>query len=117
RQIFRRVHRGVVVEELSAVRLADLLEHPVDYPAARLRVSVENEVVRHRPTPTHDPQYMCWPPFTDNVEPVMKSASSATRNNTVRAMPSALTRPPTGMRATIFSSTSFGTARTISVST
>ena len=26
-------------------------------------------------------QYMCWPPLTDSVEPVMKSASSATRNS------------------------------------
>ena len=62
-------------------------------------------------------QYMCCPPFTESVEPVMKSASSATRNKTVRAMSSALPSRPTGIRAMIFSRTSAGTARTISVST
>src|SRR6476646_7812630 len=41
---------------------------------------------------------MCWPPFTDNVEPVMKPASSATRNSTVRAMSSALPSRPPGIR-------------------
>ena len=62
-------------------------------------------------------QYMWWPPLTEIVEPVMKSASSAIRKSTARAMSSARPRRPTGMEATIFSSTASGTARTISVST
>ena len=62
-------------------------------------------------------QYMCCPPLTDIVDPVMKSASSATRKATARAMSSALPSRPTGILAMIFWSTSSGTARTMSVST
>jgi len=53
----------------------------------------------------------------DKVDPVMNSASSAVRKATPRAISTARPRRPTGMRATIFSSTSVGTARTMSVST
>ena len=53
---------------------------------------------------------MCWPPLIDSVAPVMKSASSATRNITPRAMSSARPKRPMGMRAMIFSSTGGGTA-------
>ena len=51
--------------------------------------------LRERPTPDRRKayQYMCWPPFTESVEPVMKSASSATRNKTVRAMFLGLAEP------------------------
>ena len=62
-------------------------------------------------------QYMCCPPLIDSVLPVMKSAPSAVRNATPRAISSAWPSRPTGMRATIFCSTSAGTARTMSVST
>src|SRR5205823_1231556 len=62
------------------------------------------------------PQYMCWPPLIDKVEPVMKPASSAIRNSTPRAISSALPSRPTGILATIFSSTLAGTAETMSVS-
>jgi hypothetical protein len=31
-------------------------------------------------------QYICWPPLIESVEPVMKSASSAVRNTTPRAI-------------------------------
>ena len=55
---------------------------------------------------------MCWPPLIDNVEPVMKPASSETRKRTPRAISSALPRRPTGTLAMIFSSTAGGTART-----
>ncbi len=74
---------------------------------------------RRRESATAPPpaQYMCWPPLIDSVEPVTNSASSAVRKATPRAMSSALPSRPIGMRATIFSSTSAGTARTISVST
>ena len=61
-------------------------------------------------------QYMCWPPLIDIVDPVMKPASSEARNETARAISSAWPRRPTGIRATIFSSTFSGTAATISVS-
>src|SRR5687768_658395 len=61
-------------------------------------------------------QYMCWPPLIDSVEPVMKPASSAIRNITPRAISSARPKRPTGIFATIFSSTCGGTARTMSVS-
>jgi hypothetical protein len=64
----------------------------------------------------HD-QYICCPPLIDSVEPVMKSASSAVRNTTPRAMSWAMPSRPMGMRAMIFASTSGGTARTMSVST
>jgi hypothetical protein len=66
---------------------------------------------------TNPSQYMCWPPLTESVEPVMKSASSATRNRTAREMSSGLPRRPTGIRAMIFVTTSAGTARTMSVLT
>ena len=66
---------------------------------------------------TNPSQYMCWPPLTESVEPVMKSASSATRNSTAREMSSGLPRRPTGIRAMIFVTTSAGTARTMSVLT
>ena len=59
---------------------------------------------------------MCCPPFTLIVEPVMKPASSAHRNTTARAISSAWPSRPTGIFATIFSSTSGGTAATMSVS-
>src|SRR5438874_12130882 len=114
-EISGRLHRCGVIEQLGAVRLAYFLEHPADASSSRLGVGVEDKLVGHGSSPAL--QYMCWPPLTDSVEPVMKSASSATRNSTVREMSSALPRRPTGIRATIFSSTSFGTARTISVST
>jgi predicted MFS family arabinose efflux permease len=61
-------------------------------------------------------QYMCWPPLTDSVEPVMKPLSSSTRYSTALAISSAWPRRPTGILATIFSSTWAGTARTMSVS-
>src|SRR5260370_15826289 len=61
-------------------------------------------------------QYICWPPLIDRVEPVMKPASSAIRNITPRAISSALPSRPTGILATIFSSTLAGTAATMSVS-
>ena len=61
-------------------------------------------------------QYICWPPLMDRVDPVMKPASSATRKTTPRAISCACPSLPTGMRATIFSSTCAGTADTISVS-
>ena len=46
----------------------------------------------------------------DIVDPVTKPASSATRNKTPRAISSALPSRPTGIFATIFSSTTGGTA-------
>src|SRR5579871_4963612 len=61
-------------------------------------------------------QYICWPPLIDKVEPVMNPASSETRNSTPRAISPAWPRRPTGIRATIFSSTCAGTAATMSVS-
>jgi len=56
------------------------------------------------------------PPFTVRVAPVMNPASSAARNATQRAISSAIPRRPTGILATICSSTARGTAETISVS-
>src|ERR1700730_15399126 len=51
------------------------------------------------------PQYICCPPLIESVEPVMNSASSAVRKATPRAMSTAWASRPTGIRATIFSST------------
>ncbi len=65
-------------------------------------------------TPT--PQYMCWPPFIDSVEPVTKPASSEHRKATPRAISSARPSRPTGILATILVITSGGTAATMSVS-
>jgi len=65
----------------------------------------------------HISQYMCWPPFTEIVEPVMKRLSSRTRNQTARAISAGSPRRPTGTVETIFSSTFSGTAATMSVST
>lgn len=45
---------------------------------------------------------MCMPPLIDIVEPVMKSASSAARNATPRAMSPARPTRPIGIFETIF---------------
>ena len=61
-------------------------------------------------------QYMCWPPLIDIVDPVTKPPSSEARKLTPRAISLAWPRRPTGIFATIFSSTFSGTAATMSVS-
>jgi hypothetical protein len=59
---------------------------------------------------------MYCPPFTVRVDPVMKPASSAARKTTLRAISSGSPRRLTGISGRmLFSSTSFGTACTISV--
>ncbi len=61
-------------------------------------------------------QIIAWPPLADSVEPVMKPASSEARKTTQRAISSGWPRRRTGICGRIdFSSTSFGTAITISV--
>ena len=70
------------------------------------------DCVRH----DHSGQYMCCPPLMLSVDPVTNAASSEQRKDTPRAISSALPSRPTGILATIFSSTSFGTAATMSVS-
>ena len=61
-------------------------------------------------------QIMYWPPFAEIVEPVMRPASSEARKTTQRAISSGSPRRPIGISGrTLFSSTSFGTACTISV--
>lgn len=61
-------------------------------------------------------QYICCPPLIDIVDPVTNPASSLHRNATPRAISSAWPKRPTGIFATIFSSTGAGTAATMSVS-
>lgn len=61
-------------------------------------------------------QYMCWPPLIDSVLPVTKPPSSLQKKATPRAISCAWPRRPTGIFATIFSSTAGGTAATMSVS-
>jgi len=78
--------------------------------------AVWNCVCQAAPLPLRIRQYICWPPLIDRVEPVMKPPSSETRNFTPRAISEAWPRRPTGIFATILSSTSAGTARTMSVS-
>ena len=61
-------------------------------------------------------QTMYWPPFAVSVEPVMKLASSEARKRTQRATSSGSPRRPSGTSGRMFfSSTSFGTALTMSV--
>jgi hypothetical protein len=61
-------------------------------------------------------QIMTCPPFTASVAPVMKPASSEARNVTQRATSSGSPSRPVGMSGRIdLSTTSFGTAWTISV--
>ena len=61
-------------------------------------------------------QTMYCPPFAVSVEPVMKPASSDARKTTQRAISSGSPRRPSGICGRMFfSSTSFGTALTISV--
>ena len=100
---------------LPACQIARLPGRPQAAPLCRLRSASGRDIRGFRRR--DGDQYICWPPLTESVEPVMKPASSATRNSTARAISSALPSRPTGMRAMIFSSTSAGTARTISVST
>ena len=61
-------------------------------------------------------QYICCPPLMLSVDPVTNPPSSEHRNATPRAISLAWPRRPTGILATIFSSTSAGTAATMSVS-
>jgi len=61
-------------------------------------------------------QYICCPPLIDSVDPVTNPPSSEHRNATPRAISCAWPSRPTGIFATIFSSTSAGTAATMSVS-
>jgi hypothetical protein len=71
------------------------------------------EVLPIRSDPAHA---MYWPPLASMQEPVMKPASSAARNVTQRAISSAVPSRPAGISGMILvSSTSFGTACTISV--
>jgi hypothetical protein len=59
---------------------------------------------------------MYCPPFTVRVDPVMKPASSVARKTTLRAISSGSPRRLSGINGRmLFSSTSFGTACTISV--
>jgi hypothetical protein len=61
-------------------------------------------------------QTIYCPPLIVSVEPVMAPAWSAARNTTARAISSGSPRRPTGINGRmLFSSTSFGTACTISV--
>jgi hypothetical protein len=46
-EIGRRLHRRAVLEQLGAVGPADLLQHPSDDPAARLRMGIEDELIGH----------------------------------------------------------------------
>jgi len=61
-------------------------------------------------------QYICCPPLMLSVDPVTNPPSSEHRNATPRAISCAWPSRPTGIFATIFSSTSAGTAATMSVS-
>ena len=95
--------------------------HGIGLPGKRPRRNPER-AARFTPCRRHiegrgPPQYMCWPPLIDIVEPVTKSASSPQRNTTPRAMSWALPRRRIGMFWIIFSSTRSGTAATMSVST
>ena len=68
----------------------------------------------HAMTRRHHTMYC--PPLIVSVEPVMPPASSAARNTTARAISSGSPRRLTGISGRmLFSSTSFGTACTISV--
>lgn len=60
-------------------------------------------------------QSIDWPPLAEIVDPVMKPASSDTRNTTQRAISSGSPRRPTGMPPMIISRTFSGTAITMSV--
>ena len=51
REIGRRLHVGVVFEDLGFVGLADLFQHPSDHAAARPGVCVEDEFVGHDDLP------------------------------------------------------------------
>jgi PAS domain S-box-containing protein len=63
------------------------------------------------------PQARYWPPLSENVAPVMKSASSRARNAIMRAMSIGLPSRPTGIAARIDFMTSSRTPATMSVST
>ena len=81
---------------------------PGDAPRAILRREAE-------PRPAARQTMVC-PPLAESVDPVMKPASSAARNTTQRAISSGWPRRRTGICGKIdFSSTSLGTAITISV--
>src|ERR1700688_1047685 len=75
----------------------------------------ENPLLRRHEVITGRHTMYC-PPFTVRVDPVMKPASSVARKTTLRAISSGSPRRLTGINGRmLFSSTSFGTACTISV--
>ena len=84
----------------------------LDRPGVKRRAGFRRPGCGRRPLA----QYICCPPLIDRVDPVTKPASSLHRKATPRAISSAWPRRPTGILATIFSSTGAGTAATISVS-
>ena len=101
---------------LEAPRLQPLLRDGASAPPQDENEAVWNIVCQPLFVPVRMRQYICWPPLMDRVEPVMNPPSSETRNFTPRAISEAWPRRPTGILATILSSTSAGTARTMSVS-
>ena len=81
----------------------EAIKKRAEWPVFRLRQS-DSQALMNRP------------PLTGRLAPVMKPASSAVRNSTVRAISLGLPRRPTGTLSTIFARISSGTCITIAVS-
>ena len=83
---------------------------------AGLRAGAAGLADSRRPHRTNRRQAKYCPPLADSVEPVIRPASSEARNTTQRAISSGSPSRPIGISGRMFfSSTSFGTACTISV--
>ena len=101
-------HSGARVKRANPMNLREAI-HPV--------LTSKLVLVATHPgmTKTSDHTIYC-PPLIESVEPVMAPASSAARNTTARAISSGSPRRLIGISGRmLFSSTSFGTACTISV--
>src|SRR5882762_6838668 len=101
-------------QRLKDVDARDKPGHDVDLNLI-VRAWIASSQVLRAMTMGHPHTIYC-PPLIDSVEPVMAPASSAARNTTARAISSGSPRRLTGISGRmLFSSTSFGTACTISV--
>lgn len=122
---YRHMHGPVAANAINTARLrgpaggkAAVVGRvgPLDRPAGRAGRCAARAAHRRGRGRAFARQYICWPPLMLRVEPVTNPPSSEHRNTTPRAISFAWPSRPTGILATIFSSTSAGTAATMSVS-
>jgi hypothetical protein len=111
----KALKRAVEISERRNRRIARKDALPALLPRCRRKKTTSRPSESSRIDPSLRQVINC-PPFAESVDPVMKPASSAARKTTQRAISSGSPSLLMGIWGKIdFSSTSFGTALTISV--